>query len=114
MKGLTNTERDRLEDLCTDHVWDCYKSWYGSGRKEPNLHATAVLDFVLQHGNCPDGLKLSTRTNQQRMVRGVLETARRNGRLGSSWGLGDRDNEVRCYEPAREDGETWEKLFGAK
>jgi hypothetical protein len=100
---LLKNERLDLEDLLEDYIYDSYRAWMSAPtevrRREPNLTVTAMLDYVLQHGRCPDGLKFATRRKQQSVVRSVLTSSVRGGRLGTSFGLGEHGRETRCYEP---------------
>jgi hypothetical protein len=108
MARMPKEERLELAVLLITHVNDTYRA-VKSG-PEPTLTATYLLDYALQHGRCPESLKFATRRRQQSLVRSVLESARRNGSLGSSLGLDalparrrgrTLPREVRLYEPKK-------------
>jgi hypothetical protein len=111
---MTQRDRDALEDLFLDYVWEAYRTWVRSGfaGREPSITVTKLLDYALQHGKCPNCLKHMSRRRQHSAAYSVVRRAFIGGRLDRSAGVGERGRtEVWCYEPSRPEGQAWEQLF---
>lgn len=95
----TATEKTRLEAAIIDTVESIYDR-YNSGLlgREPNLTVTYLVDTMEITGSVRDFFPTYRRIGRQ-MVQAACDKLVRAGRLTTSLGLGEHDNEARCYEP---------------
>jgi len=94
-------ERDQLAAIVLDYIDQAYR-FLPAGAREPSIGTTDVLDYLLQHGRCPNELRYATRGRQQGWVRALLRSLVAGGKLETSRGEGRRGGETRLYSPGRQ------------
>lgn len=84
-----------IETLLLEFIAASYRHHANVGGKEPCLTAGLLTDYLRQ-AHMPEDFRYATKDQQRVWTRSVLETMRRKGKIGSSFGA-----RARCYEPAR-------------
>lgn len=111
-KRLTKEERAAIMDEIERYVWRAYQNYIDLrhvGEREPNITSTEIAHHVLSNSPVTRGMVgIEERLPEQQMnlVRGIVHSMARAGRLNTSIGAGYKGREARCYEPA------WEKNDG--
>src|SRR5436190_9784568 len=82
-----------IETLLLEFIEASYRRYASVGDKEPCLTVGLLTDYLRQ-AHMPEDFRYATKDQQRTWVRSVLESMRRRGVIGSSFGA-----RARCYEP---------------
>lgn len=97
-KLLPDVARAAIEERVLTIIEGTYKRYEEFGRsvghKEPCLSVGLITDDLRQQSGLPEDFRYATKTRQRTWTRSVLESMRRRGLIGASFGVGSR-----CYEP---------------
>jgi hypothetical protein len=97
-KQLPDAARAVIEERVLKIIEGTYKRYRESGRsvghKEPCLSVSLITDDLRQQSGLPEDFRWATKTRQRMWTRSVLESMRRRGLIGASFG-----ERSRCYEP---------------
>ena len=87
--------RSAIESHATEFIEGSYRRYQAVGGKEPCVSVGLVADYLRQ-AHMPEDFRYATKDQQRTWTRSVLESMRRRGQIGSSFG-----STARCYEPKR-------------
>ena len=99
--------RSAIEESALEFIGGAYRRFETVGGAEPCVSVGLVTDYLRQ-AHMPDAFRYNTKERQRTWVRSVLESMRRQGKLGSSMGVGHR-----CYELAKKSAATLEAEIAA-
>ena len=94
-KRIPDPVRTAIETHATEFIEGSYRRHAMVGGSEPCVTVGLVTDYLRQ-AHMPEDFRWATKTRQRTWTRSVLESMRRQGRIGSSLGANGR-----CYEPRR-------------
>ena len=94
-KQIPDNVRAAIAAGALEMIEGAYRRHATIGGKEPCVTVGLVADYLRQ-AHMPEDFRYATRDRQRTWTRSVLETMRRKGQIGSSFG-----DTARCYEPAR-------------
>lgn len=94
-KQIPDDVRAAIAAGALEMIEGAYRRHSMIGGKEPCVTVGLVADYLRQ-AHMPEDFRYATRDRQRTWTRSVLETMRRKGQIGSSFG-----GTARCYEPAR-------------
>jgi hypothetical protein len=92
-KPIPATVKTAIEVHAAEFIEGAYRRHATVGGKEPCLSVGLVTDYLRQ-AHMPEDFRYATKEQQRTWTRSVLESMRRRGRIGSSFGA-----TARCYEP---------------
>jgi hypothetical protein len=94
-KQIPPAVRAAIEQHALEFIDGSYRRHATVGGKEPCLTVGLITDYLRQ-AHTPEDFRWATKERQRTWTRSVLESMRRAGRIGSSFGA-----TARCYEPKR-------------
>lgn len=94
-KPIPASVKAAIEEHTTAFIESAYRRYRTVGGKEPCLSVGLVTDYLRQ-AHMPEDFRYAAKEQQRTWTRSVLESMRRRGRIGSSFGT-----TARCYEPKR-------------
>jgi hypothetical protein len=94
-KSIPDAARTAIEHGALEYINMAYRRYADIGGKEPCLTVGYITDYLRQ-AHMPEDFRYALKEQQRTWTRSVLESMRRKGQIGSSFG--DRS---RCYEPKR-------------
>ena len=94
-KQIPDAVRTMIAEHAIDFIEGSYRRHATVGGKEPCLTVGLITDYLRQ-AHMPEDFRWATKERQRTWTRSVLESMRRRGQIGSSFGA-----TARCYEPKR-------------
>lgn len=92
-KTIPDVVKAAITAQALEFVDGSYRRYAAVGGKEPCVTVGLITDYLRQ-AHMPEDFRYATKNQQRTWTRSVLETLRRRGQLGSSFG-----GTARCYEP---------------
>lgn len=92
-KQIPDDVRGALTEHAREFIAGSYRRYQAVGGKEPCVTVGLVTDYLRQ-AHMPEDFRWATKDQQRTWTRSVLESLRRRGEIGSSFGA-----TARCYEP---------------
>jgi hypothetical protein len=94
-RAIPDAVKTAIEARASDVIQGLYRRFETVGDKEPCVTVGLVADHLRQ-APMPEDFRYATKEKQRTWTRSVLESMRRRGVIGSSFGA-----RARCYEPKR-------------
>ena len=99
----TTADKTRLEAAIAAAITETYERYNGGMvSREPTITVTYLTDLMEITGSVREFFPRTYRKLGRQMVQAACDKLVRSGALTTSLGLGENDNETRCYGPGAE------------